>query len=74
MRISTAASSGKVATPYLCLLFAAAGRDHAFSATKEIHTVLHLLPDTGLYRPNPKSNLYSVAIRAGAILLLFLLA
>jgi protein TonB len=36
--------------------------------------VLHLLPDNGLYRPNPKSNLYSLAIHAGAILLLFALA
>jgi protein TonB len=36
--------------------------------------VLHLLPDTGLYRPNPKSNLYSLGIHAGAILLLFALA
>ncbi len=36
--------------------------------------MLHLIPDTGLYRPNPKSNLYSVAIHAGAILLLFAFA
>jgi protein TonB len=36
--------------------------------------VLHLLPETGLYRPNPKSNLYSVAIHAAAILLLFAFA
>lgn len=36
--------------------------------------MLHLLPDTGLYRPNPKSNLYSLAIHAGAVLLLFAFA
>ena len=32
--------------------------------------MLHLLPDSGLYRPDPKSNLYSIAIHAGAVLLL----
>jgi TonB family protein len=36
--------------------------------------VLHLLPESGLYKPNPKSNLYSIAIHAGAILLLFAFA
>lgn len=32
--------------------------------------MLHLLPEKGLYRPDPKSNLYSVAIHAAVILLL----
>jgi TonB family protein len=36
--------------------------------------MLHLLPDTGLYRPDPKSNLYSVVIHAAVIAVLFLLA
>jgi TonB family protein len=36
--------------------------------------VLHLLAETGLYRPNPKSSLYSIAIHAAVILLLFAFA
>jgi protein TonB len=36
--------------------------------------MLHLLPERGLYRPDPKSNLYSIAIHAAVILLLAALA